>query len=184
MEFNEFNGRVNILSKGQPSFDYSYSKGCSADGYDIVGRDIGHTPVSALFFSKTNIQALQQGICNKVFNESRGKFNIGKQSESELKIIMRSFYFSYLKEGDSSILKDIQRVTPLENVLQPNKDIVLQHVRKLNQKVLDWSVQQIMTNIQQFEKYKSDVSRLPLPMERPSFVSSAGSKTLEFESFF
>lgn len=180
----EYNGRVNILSKGHSQFDYAFNRGCSSDGYDIVSKDIGHTPVSALFFSKTNIDALQQGICNRVYNETNGKFNIGRQSEAELKIIMRSFYFDSLKNSQPNVMKQIQKDNLLYKPLEPNKDIVLQQVRELNKKVLDWSVQEIITNITQFEKYKSDVSKLPNPIDRPSFVSSAGSKTLEFQSFF
>lgn len=184
MEFNEFNGRVNILSRGAPKFDYEYSKGCSSDGYDIVSRDLGHTPVSALFFSAQNIDALQKGICNKVFNLSQGKFKIGRQSETELKIIMRSIYFESLRTCTPGIMKQIQSTNPLQKPLQQNKDVVLQQVRDLNEKVLDWSVREIINNMQQFERYKQDVSKLPNPMDRPSFVSSAGSKSLEFQSFF
>jgi len=180
----QYNGRVNLISKGHTQFDYSYDKGCSTNGYDIVAKDIGHTPVSALFFSQQNIEALQQGICNRVYNESRGNFNIGRQSEIELKIIMRSIYFDSLKNGNPNIMKEIQKSSPLYSPLQTNNDIVVAQVRELNKKVLDWSVPQILTNIQQFEKYKSDVSKLPNPIDRPSFVSSAGSKTLEMQSFF
>ena len=184
MEFNQFNGRVNILSKRPPNFDYEYSKGCSSDGYDIVSRDLGHTPVSALFFSRQNIDALQEGICNKVFNESNGRFRIGRQSETELKIIMRSIYFESLRVCTPGIMKQIQSTNPLQKPIQQNKDVVLQQVRSLNQKVLDWSVHEILNNMQQFERYQEDVSKLPNPIDRPSFVSSAGSKSLEFQSFF
>ena len=184
MENNLLNGRVNILSKGYPKFDYvANNKGTQA-GHDIVSKSIEHTPVSALFFSKKNIDALQQGISNQVYNKSQGKYNIGKQSEIELKIIMRSFYFESLQNGSSFIMKEIQKQNNLTNVLQPNCDIVLMQVRELNKKVLDWSVGEILTNLQQFDKYKRDVSMLPDPIDRPTLMSSAGNRSLEFQSFF
>ena len=165
------NGRVNILAKQYPEFQVCQSD-VSSDGYDIVATDITHTPVSALFFSKTNIDALQQGICNRVFNDSQGRFNIGRQSEIELKIIMRSMYFDSLKNGANTIIND------------PRQNSVLEKVRRLNKSVLDWSVPRIISNIQQFEKYKADVSTMPNPMDRPSYLTSSGTKSLELQSFF
>lgn len=177
MEYNSFNGRVNILENNH--FDNSgFNVPQSTDGYDIMSKNIAHTPVSSLFFSKTNIDALQKGISNRVFNQSNGRFNIGAQSETELKIIMRSIYFDSLR-GGVPMLQD-----GLQSISDPNANTPLEKVKKLNQKVLDWSVPRIITNIEQFEKYKRDVSILPNPMDRPSFVSSAGSRSLEFQSFF
>jgi hypothetical protein len=148
----------------------------SSDGYDIVSGNISDTPISALFFSKKNIDALQSGICNRVFNQTEGKYNISKQSETELKIIMRSFYLDSLRGGVPLFQDGVQ---PLDNSVS-----IVSRVRNLNEKVLDWSVPRIINNIRQYERYKSDVSKLPKTMERPSFVSSAGSKSLEFKPFF
>ena len=177
MDYN-LNGRVNILSKTKSNFDYTNCSTDSSDGYDIVSRDFEHTPVSSVFFSKMNIDALQKGISNRVFNDSNGKYNIGRQSETELKIIMRSFYFNSLSGSVPNFLQDIVYGNPSE------KDYVISQVRSLNSSVLDWSVPRILTNIQQFEKYKSDVSGLPMPLDRPSFLSTAGTKSLELQSFF
>lgn len=175
----ENNGRVDITSKASK---YSTYRVCdnpnSADGYDIVSGNVSDTPISALFFSKTNIDALQRGICNRVFNQSEGKYNIGVQSETELKIIMRSFYLESLRGGVPLFQDGIQ---PLDSAAENS---VVARVRKLNEKVLDWSVPRIITNIKQYEVYVSNVSTLPHTMQRPSFVSSAGSKSLEFKGFF
>jgi hypothetical protein len=179
----EYNGRVDIMTQSSRSpVNYSKFRTCdnpnSSDGYDIVSGNVSETPVSALFFSKTNMDALQKGICNRVFNQSDGKYNINKQSEIELKIIMRSFYLDSLRGGVPLFQDGIQ---PLDD---PSGSSTVAKVKKLNEKVLDWSVPRIINNIRQFERYKSDVSNLPKTMERPSFVSSAGSKSLEFKPFF
>lgn len=175
MQNNLNNGRVNLYGVGDRQNNQEYS--CytrpidSIGGSDMLSANIQHTPVSALFFSKKNIDALQLGICNMVFNHSDGKYTIGPQSEIDLKVIMRSIY-----------LTSLQGPTP--PVSSSGDDSIVSKVRSLNQKVLDWSVPHIISNIMQFERYKSDVSKLPNPMDRPSLVSSAGSKVLEFQSFF
>ena len=173
MQNNINNGRVNLYGVGDrvDKSDFSCYNTASVDsmgGSDLLSANIQHTPVSYLFFSKKNVDILQLGICNMVFNQSDGKYNIGVQSETDLKIIMRSTY-----------------LTSLRGTSMPNDDgSLLGKVRTLNKEVLQWSVPRIISNIRQFEKYKSDVSKLPNPMDRPSLVSSAGSKVLEFQSFF
>jgi hypothetical protein len=179
-----YNGRIDIMSQksGNDSGKrYSTYMSCenpnSSDGYDIVSGNVSETPVSALFFSKTNMDALQTGICNRVFNQSQGKYNIGKQSETELKVIMRSFYLDSLRGGVPLFQDGVQPLDDPENS-------VVGRVRKLNMKVLDWSVPRIINNIKQYERYKTDVSQMPKLMDRPSFVSSAGSRSLEYQSYF
>lgn len=178
-----YNGRVDIKSK-YPSF--ARCDESSSDGTDIVSRTVGHTPVSALFFSKTNIEALQMGISNSVFNESGGKYNIGKQSESELKIIMRSFYFDSLSKGFPNVMNEIKKMNDraMNIPVSHTRNSVLEQVRALNKTVLDWSVSDILTNIRQFDKYKEDVSKLPVPMDMPRLSTMAGTKSLELKSFF
>jgi len=174
------NGRVNILSKSQNSFNYIKSDDNTIDSTDLISRNYELTPVSSLFFSKLNIEALQMGLCNMVYNDSKGKYNIGKQSESELKIIMRSIYLSSLNRGFYSVM---EYMNGNKNNSINECDNTIREVKMLNKKVLDWSVPQIITNIEQFDKYKKDVSKLPIPMERPSLLSSTGTKTLELQPF-
>lgn len=179
MQNNVYNGRVNLYPDSGRISDYvTCERSGSSDGYDLLSANVQHTPVSALFLSKTNIDALQTGICNMVFNKSNGKYNIGPQSESDLKIIMRSIYLESLRGGIPDLKNGMQPINDPENMT------VIGRVRQLNKKVLEWSVPRIITNIQQFERYKSDVSKLPNPMDNPTFVSSAGSKHLELQSFF
>lgn len=168
------NGRVNLYGTGTRKSDNDCLKTLHIDslgGSDMLSANIQHTPVSSLFFSKKNVDALQLGICNMVFNKSDGKYNIGPQSETDLKVIMRSIYLTSLR-GASTISGEYE------------DNSIVDKVRNLNKEVLDWSVPQIISNIKQFERYKSDVSKLPNPMDRPSLMSSAGSRVLEFQSFF
>ena len=118
--------------------------------------------LSALFFSPQNIDALQQGIRYRIYVESNGQHVIGRQSDTELKIVMRSIYYQHAKHN--------------------NKDIVLQ-VRELNKHVLDWAVPEVLSNLKQYEVYKRDASTLPVPLDRAQLSTSKGTKVLEIKSF-
>jgi hypothetical protein len=175
MEHNLFNGRVDILSKDAPSYGYGNCQGNnSSDGFDIVSKSISHTPVSSVFFSKLNINALHEGICNTVFNKTG--INIQKQNDIELKIIMRSIYFQSLKEGTN--------VMKLRLPFTNSKTDTIDQVRELNQKVINWASNEIEKNMKQFECYQRDISSYPMPMDRSIYTDNSGTKSNEYKSFF
>lgn len=175
MEHNLYNGRVDIISKEVPSYGYGNCQGSNpSDGFDIVSKNISHTPVSSVFFSKVNINALHEGICNTVFNKTG--INIKRQNDIELKIIMRSIYFQSLKEGTSVMKLRL----PFTNA----KNDVVEQVKELNSKVIKWASNEIETNMKQFECYQRDISSYPIPMDRSVYTDTAGTKSNEFKSFF
>lgn len=155
------NGRVNALDN-VPNF-LSIDRNIPANTespQNITSRNLNCTAVSDMFFSVDNINLLQIGIRNKILNDTNGKYHIGRQSDDELKIIMRSIYFQHSKNA-------------------PNK--IKEQVRELNTRVIEWSVPQILTNLKQEEKYLYDISTLPEPLERAVLPSQKGSKTLEYK---
>jgi len=89
------------------------------------------------------------------------KYNIGRQSDDELKIIMRSIYFQYSKN-------------------MPNN--INEQVRNLNIMVIEWSVPRILTNLKQDEKFRYDISTLPEPLERSVLASQKGFKTYRIKA--
>lgn len=160
--FFYLNGRVNALDKVDNYKLKIDNINITENPRNITSRNLQRSGVSELFFSTENMELLQIGIRNKILNESAGKYHIGRQSDEELKIIMRSIYYQYSKNLPMNIK---------------------QQVRDLNVRVIDWSVPQIMTNLKQDEKYKHDISKLPEPLERSQLVSEKGLKTLEFKPF-
>ena len=50
---------------------------------------------------------------------------------------------------------------------------------ELNNKVVEWAVENIITNIDQYINYKKTCSTLPMPLERAQLPSQKGTKTLE-----
>jgi hypothetical protein len=152
------NGRVNAVTE---VFNYNFkatADNTTENNINLVSRNMGCTDVSVLFFSDTNVELLQYGIRNKILNLSNGKYRIGKQSDVDLKIIMRSIYFQYGKNTKN--------------------DVKLQ-VLDLNTRVIDWCVPEIMSNIQQSDKYIMDISTLPMPLDRPDLTTQKGLRYLE-----
>ena len=101
---------------------------------------------------------MQRGIRNKILNDTRGEINISRQSDDELKIIMRSIYFQYGKNSSFNV-----------------RDQVL----SLNTRVIEWSVPEIISNVKQSQKYLQDISTMPVPLERSTLPSTKGTKTLD-----
>jgi len=113
--------------------------------------------LSKVFFSRLNIDALQSGIRYLVFKNSCERFVIDRQSDTDLKVIMRAIYLEHGHHG----VKD-----------------VIEEVKRLNGLVLDFCVPRIVQEINMNMRYKSDISKLPIPLDRGEFSSAKGQKTL------
>jgi hypothetical protein len=125
------------------------------------GENAPRNELTCTFFSKANIDALQDGIRYRVYQETG--LVIGRQNEQELNIVMRSIYFQYGRNLPTNVLGQ---------------------VRELNAKVLDYAVREVLSNVRQFEKYKKDVSTLPVPLPHAPLATMKGTRTLEITRFF
>jgi hypothetical protein len=156
------NGRVNAMGE-VPSYQYpEQDRTVTENPNNITTRNLECSEVSSVFFSSQNIDLLQNGMRNQILNMSNGQYVIGRQSEDELKIIMRSIYYQYSKNIPYNIKEQ---------------------VKYLNIKVLEWSVPRILTNLKQDEMYRRDISTLPEPLERSQLPSQKGTRVLEIKSF-
>ena len=152
------NGRVNAVSEVANYTFKATPEIATENNTNLISRNLNCTDVSAIFFSDVNVNLLQLGIRNKILNLSNGKYNIGKQSEMDLKIIMRSIYFQYGKNMKANV----------------NAQVL-----DLNTRVIDWCVPEILSNIKQSDKYIMDISTLPVPLDRPNLTTQKGLRTLE-----
>jgi hypothetical protein len=157
------NGRIDLLSSVPSSFQIQQPavNNTSFAGEATTGQ-ITETPLSRMYFSCQNIDALQEGIRYRIYVETDGKYTIGRQSDNELKIIMRSIYFQHARHD-----------------ARP----VVDQVRELNGHVLTWAVPEVLSNLRQYEVYRKDASTLPMPLERSPLATMKGTKTLEIKSF-
>jgi len=121
------------------------------------------TPLNTTFFSQANVDNLQSKIKADVLARSMGRFAIDNQSESDLLIIMRSYYLQY---GDNS----------------PER--VAESLEDLNQRVVTYCGNSIMSEVEAYKQYRKDILDFPDPIANPVATQVYGSRTGELKSFF
>jgi len=163
------NGRVNLSS--QPSaggatvpdsagFSYPTKTEVNFSG-DMLRGNWDHTALSDAFFTRRNVDVIQKEIRKEVYRMSGPKqFVIDDQDVDEIKMIMRAMYLQYAKNNPFNVEGQI---------------------KELNDLVIKWSVPRIMSEIEQYNYYLNDISHLPIPLEKPLNMSSAGTKSLPFK---
>jgi hypothetical protein len=107
------------------------------------------------FFSQKNIDMIQNAIINEIVQKTG--YGIGRQSELQLQIIMRSIFLQYGRNDPCNIK---------------------QQIIDLDRKVIDYSVDRIIVEISQYLEYKNTINKLPVPMSHPQNLSNAGEKSL------
>jgi hypothetical protein len=147
------NGRVDIINKTtNPNIDKLFSMYDKIPANQCVTyRDptIGQwedTPLSKTYFSKNNIQIIQNGIRAGVNKKSNGQYVIGEQDCDALKVIMRSVFLQHSKNQPTNIQSQIEQ---------------------LNQIVIDYCIFHVYSEAQSYMKYLNDVSSLAVPMSNP-----------------
>jgi len=116
--------------------------------------------LNQLFMSVENVNYLQEKIRYSVFIASNKQHVIGRQSERELVIIMRSLYFTYGK-----------------NIPGP-PDIIKKQIVDLNDLVVQECVSKILSEIQAHIHYLYRSSTTNFPEDRPVNLNNAGLKIL------
>jgi hypothetical protein len=113
--------------------------------------------LNQLFFSKKNMDIIQNMIRYNVYVKSDNKYVIGRQSDIELEIIMRSIYLQH----------------------SPNRpDKIKEQLEYLNKLVSDWCTEQIIPEVQQYYGYIKEIEYMPVPIDLPLNLSSKGSRSL------
>jgi hypothetical protein len=164
------NGRINFdeipgnKEKGSiiPGFGWR-SSGDEMAKADMIRGNWEPNDLNQTFFSPPNVQIIQNLIRRTVYEQSPTKDIIDPQSTDELLIIMRSIYLTYGRN-------------------EPTK--IKEQIMELNQRVADWSVPKILSEISMYKTYRKDASTLPVPMSRPVNISPIGTKATPFTNFF
>ncbi len=113
--------------------------------------------LSHIFFSRQNLNVIQDMIRYQVYVKSNKKYVIDRQSDVTLEVIMRSIYLQHSPN-------------------LPNK--IKEQVHYLNKLVTDWSVEQIIPEVEQYMGYLSEIEYMPIPIDLPQNISSKGTRTL------
>lgn len=143
------NGRINIKSPNTEQLFSLYDRipahQCTTYRDPTEGL-WKNTVLSEHFFSKENIQILQNGLRAGIYKKSKGQYIIAPQQCDILKVIMRSIYLQHSANRETDIRQQIEA---------------------LNVIVLNYSIQQVYGEIQGYLKYIDDASTLAVPLQHP-----------------
>lgn len=165
MDCSSTNGRINILGPQMNQFSLydkiSTSKQCETF-HDAMTGNFTDSTLSRLYFSKQNIEIIQNSIRAGVYEVSNHQYLIDNQNCDTLKIIMRSIF--------------LQSSTNLPNNIR-------EQIEALNNLVVEYCVKQIYSEAQSYINYKHDVSTMYTPIDRP-VQADYNNKTLELKHWF
>jgi len=160
---DQTNGRVNInVPNIQNKFEMFDKIPVDSRSYhDALTGNSYNTQLSDLYFSKENVQIIQNGIRAGVYNRSSNKHIISNQNLDTIHIIMRSIFLQNSKNLPDNITEQI---------------------KDLNELVIEEIVSKLLGEIEGYLIYRKDISEIPEPLEKPK--SDTITKHLEFKKFF
>lgn len=165
LDYEKINGRVNLLE--EPSTEILFKmqervaiKNKTSEYREALNGVYEESELSNLYFSKANIQIVQNGIRAGIYAKTNKEHIIPPQNIDNIKIIMRNIYIQYA-ENQNNITSEIER---------------------LNQLVLGYIIPQVHGSLVSYFKYIKDQSTLVIPLELPN-QSDRDYKQLEMREF-
>lgn len=152
---NYSNGRVDLKSPNTSVLFNMYDKIPANQPTTFRNPTLGlwnETQLSNCFFSKENIQIIQNGIRVGVYTKSNNQYIIGLQDNDSLKIIMRSIFLQYAANKKHNITSQIQ---------------------ELNKMVLNYCIESVYGEAQGYIKYLYDASTLVVPISHPVMANNS-----------
>ena len=151
--YKSSNGRVDIINKTQGPdisklfdiYDRIPANQCTTFREPTLGQ-WDETSLSNAYFSKENIQIIQNGIRAGVYKKSNQQYTVDHQDCDALKVIMRSVFLQHAANQPQNISKQIE---------------------ELNKIVLDYCIFHVYSEAQGYMKYLRDVSTLAVPLAMP-----------------
>jgi len=155
------NGRVigvsNVKGGNQFKMFTQNNNNCNNAKETILYGTLTRSKLSDAFFSKKNMENLQDNLRYRVYVASGGEYQIGKQNNTDLTIIMRAIYLQYAKHLPTNITGQI---------------------RELNRQVIEFALPKVMSEVKQYIHYVRQLETLPAQIPLPINVSSSGTRTL------
>lgn len=158
--YNQFqNGRVTLTKENMKDIKMIDREDEKMNNFQVEALyGIQETSIlNNAFFSKKNMDIIQNMIRYNVYEKSDKKYIIDKQSDVELEIVMRSIYLQHSPN-------------------LPNK--ITEQINYLNKLVSDWCVEQIIPEVMQYIGYIKEIEYMPVPIDLPINLSSKGSRSL------
>ena len=120
-----------------------------------------NTPLNVQFFGQENIDILQNQIRSTV--ASMVGAQIDRQSDSDLLLVMRSYYLTYAKNVPGQEAQELQ---------------------ELNDRVVSFCANRIAVEVEAYRYYRKDILDFPAPIARGIDTHIYGTRTGELKSFF
>lgn len=130
---------------------------------DLVGHIHSITPLNSVFFSDANIDVLQRKIHDRVYSLSGGKYSISRQSDDELRVIMRSYYLMFSRNDPNTVAQELE---------------------ELNDRVVTFAGSKIYSEVDFHMFYRKDLEEFAPPIANPVNTGVMGTRTGELKSFF
>lgn len=138
------NGRIDIM--GPPTEQIQQSQNYT-DYRDALMGMKEETILSRAFFSKENVEILQNRLRSRVYKMSNNAIYISPQDETTLKMYMREFFIEYGQTVSNNITSQIDFI---------------------NTKIIDHCSHLVYSEAKAYRNYKKDVSTLSVPHELPT----------------
>jgi hypothetical protein len=145
-----------LYSDGRPVFEDNPRS-------DLVGHLHKETPLNAVFFSNHNIDSLQTQIHDQVMAMSGGKYDIGRQSDDDLRLIMRSYYLMFGRNDPTRVASELE---------------------ELNRRVIGYCSGKIYSEVDFHMFYRKDLEEFAPAIANPVNTQVFGTRTGELKSFF
>ena len=146
---NISNGRLSDIVNSEKSIKNINDIVINKDFSDLsVKGIIEENSLNNIFFSEMNTKVIQDTLRYRVYKNTDQV--ISNQSTNDLFIIMRSIMLQYANFR-----------TGLDNITE--------EIKRLNGKVLDYAVENVIANVKQYKGYVKDLSELPTPLDRPVY---------------
>ena len=161
----QYNGKINIMG---PNISTKFSMmdkipvNTNTNYQNVLTGNFERSRLSDAYFSKQNIQIIQNGIRKGVYDKSQQKILIDNQPEDQIVTVMRSMYLQHSKNLEINIAQQIE---------------------ELNANVLQYCINNIFNEAVAYLKYKEDASTMHRPMQHPIY-SNKTNKTLEQKPWF
>jgi hypothetical protein len=157
-----------LISPGSYNFNTNDDSLSGSNTRHLFKNLYGETLLTFLFFSKTNIDNIQDILKFVVHRET--KYIIDNQSVNELLIVMRALFLEYSLHPKliTEEMSDKERSELLKKYTI--------EVERLNMIVINQVVPKIISQIQQYVDYLRDASEQPYYMDKPQNDSVKGQK--------
>jgi hypothetical protein len=166
MSFNPYNQSSKINLDNFTSSPFQLFENMNVNNEEKFKNLTGtlkESSVSKLYFSQENLDYIQSQIISRVYDKTNKQHAVGRQSDDELLIVMRSIYLQHGKNSDSNINGQI-------NIL--------------NEYVLKYCVDNVYSNLIAHFEYIKDITQDQPILDRPHTTNIKGSKGLEPNHFF